>query len=823
MISEGSSKKICSILFQLQFPVIRLFINTTVLFSVLVYSPGVSFTQDEKTPGKISGTITDRTTSTPLYGASVHIMDTQKGAIANDNGEYKIDTVPPGIYNLRFSMIGYQTLIKTNVSVSPGRTTELSVLLEQEPIEVEGITVKAKESYFEKDPEAEVSGRTIDAQEIMNSSGAMMDIQRVVQVLPSVVSGADQMNEIIVRGGNYGENLFVMDGIEIPNPNHFAFQGLGGGPISLLRSEFIQEVSFIAGAFPARYGDKASSVMDITLRRGSREKLMTDIDMSMAGAGVMAEGPIGGRGSFLFSARKSFLDIIIADTGLTAVPKYYNLQSKVTYSLGGKHTLLWNNVYGADSIEIKADDEAYDDPDNENVVQSTDLVVSGLTMKSVLSKNVYSEAVFSFVRNHWDTDVWEEGVSRSESFYSNRSVESETTLKYDLTWFLGRHELSGGISLKNSQFDHDIFAEVDTIFVYDTSFVSAKKDTITGLYRIYPEWRDENKVNTIKSAVYTQLRLNPTTRLTLRLGGRYDNVAYSKTGYFAPRVGTRYRITDKLWLNGAYGVHYQSPSYIEFTANKKNKHLKDYYTKQFVLGTEWLPRPDTRITVEGYTKRYEDVPVSKAWTTPDPWDSDEGELVNAARGHSEGFELYLHRKMSTSYMFILSYSYYRAWFEDPRNGKERPWDFDHRNVFTLSTAKHWRLTNAEWYQKLRSKWWYSFTGWILPFGDEVMLSTKWRFTGGRPNTIPTYLRQYHSWIIFEDTQYNNRRLPDYHRLDIRLDRRFYHRNWSLVVYIDLMNAYGRDNIWDYARDEFGNVEKVSQYSTMPVGGFYIEF
>ena len=127
----------------------------------------------------------------------------------------------PVTYNLRFSMIGYRALIKTNVTVSPGRGTEISVKLNPEAIELDAVTVKAKESYFEKDPEAEVSGRTIDTQEIINTSGGLMDIQRVVQVLPSVISGSDQMNEIIVRGGNYGENLFVMDGIEIPNPNHF--------------------------------------------------------------------------------------------------------------------------------------------------------------------------------------------------------------------------------------------------------------------------------------------------------------------------------------------------------------------------------------------------------------------------------------------------------------------------------------------------------------------------------------------------------------------------------------------------------------------------
>jgi hypothetical protein len=154
--------------------------------------------------------------------------------------------------------------------------------------------------------------------------------------------------------------------------------------------------------------------------------------------------------------------------------------------------------------------------------------------------NVIGEGVLSYVRNNWDTDVWEEGRTRSESYYSNRSVESETNLKYDLTWFIGRHELSGGFSVKNSRFDHDIFAEEDTVFTYDTSFSTARQDTITGIYRMYPAWRDKKNVDTTKSAAFAQLRLNPFDRLThassadgMTVSNIREHVNYS------PRLGAR--------------------------------------------------------------------------------------------------------------------------------------------------------------------------------------------------------------------------------------------------------------------------------------------
>jgi hypothetical protein len=791
---------------------------------VVVFLTVHGFAAAQKSPdtGSVQGAVTASSSRIPLASAAVTVIGTSMGAVTDERGRYHIDRIPAGTYNIRFSLVGYTAMVKTDIAVNPGRVAELSVALDEEPVAMESVTSTATESYFEKDPEAEVSGRTMDTEEIVTAPGSWMDVQRVVQVLPSVTSGADMMNEIIVRGGNYGENLFVMDGIEIPNPNHFAFQGAGGGPISILRSEFINDVSFLAGAFPARFGDKASSVMDIALRNGNREKHLKTIDTGMAGLGTMMEGPLGKSGSYLFSARKSFLDLIISNTGLTAIPRLQNMQAKITRSFGSNHTLLWNTVFGNDSIRIRPGEDT-DDTDNQNAEESTSLFVTGLTLKSTFGQNLYGEGVLSHVRNHWATDVWEEGTTRSDDLFNNRSLEAETTLKYDLTLLLGRHELSGGISLKNSRFDHDIFSEPDTVFTWDTSFATAREDTATGIYRIYPAWRDDHKVNTLKSAAYGQIRLSPTDRLTLRIGERWDHLAYTGHGTLTPRIGIRYRLADTLWLNGAYGVHSQSPSYIELTSHPDNRDLDYYRTRQKVAGIEWIPRPDTRITLEAYTKRYSGVPVPKEWTTPDPWDSFEGRMVNAAKGHTEGIELFLHRKMSTSFMYILSYSHSRAFFTDPRTNVERPWDFDNRNLFTLSAAKKWRPGETNWYPAIRKKLWYKLTGWLLPFGDEVMLSGKWRFAGGRPYTEPEYLREYHVWIEPADVPFNTKRLADYHRLDLRLDRRFYRKDRSYVVYIDVMNVYGRDNIWDYSRDKYGKVERVSQFSTMPVGGFTMEF
>ena len=178
----------------------------------------------------------------------------------------------------------------------------------------------------------------------------------MMQSLPSVVSGADQTNEIIVRGGSPGENLFVMDFLDIPYPVHYPQQGSGGGPITMVNTEFIEKIDFFAGAFPARYGDKLSSVMDVTVREGNASSHESALSFNMAGFGAIIEGPISEQSTYIASVKRSFLDLVIQQSGLMAIPKYWTFQGKVTYNLSQKEKLYLNYLGGIDEIEIVGED-----------------------------------------------------------------------------------------------------------------------------------------------------------------------------------------------------------------------------------------------------------------------------------------------------------------------------------------------------------------------------------------------------------------------------------------------------------------------------------
>ena len=311
--------------------------------------------------GKIDGYVYDGSTRSPLAGVNIIVVDTDQGAAVDENGYFIIYDILAGHYSVEASMIGYRPQVKTSVVVEPGKTTQLVFFIEEYAIEMEGIVVRA--DYFTKVRDAPVSERSFSSEEIQVQPGGMGDISRVVQVMPAVVSTGDQDNEIIVRGGSPNENLFLIDGIEIPYPNHLNQHGEQGGGINILNSLLIREINFMAGAFPARYGDRSSSVMDITLMRGQNNGLGVNIDVSMAGFGMILQGALPGNGSFLGSAHRSYLDFLVETKimDMDIVPQYNSYLGKIHYPLSAEDEISLVAVYADDYVIAQPGEGIFDE------------------------------------------------------------------------------------------------------------------------------------------------------------------------------------------------------------------------------------------------------------------------------------------------------------------------------------------------------------------------------------------------------------------------------------------------------------------------------
>ena len=791
--------------------------NTELHFSdngVIAVIPG----NQQNHKGQIRGQVVDEATQSPLPAVNIMLEGTQIGTAADMDGNYVMESVPAGIYNMRFMMMGYEMRIVNNVVVNPGKTTWQKIELKSTVVEGEGVVVTA--GYFQEAKDAVVSNRSVDFEEVRSDPGSVEDIQRVMQVLPAVVSGADQDNEIIVRGGMPGENLFVMDHIEIPNPNHFGYQGAGGGPINMLNAQLVRRVDFYAGAFPARYGDKASSVMDIAHRDGDRERFTGHGYLGMAGAGMMIEGPLGGgRGSYILSARKSFLDLIISSTGLTAVPKYYNLQGRAVYDLSPKHQLIMNGIFGDDRITIEdSDEESGYDRGAENVRSLSHQYAFGITLRSLLGNKGFSRVTLSQTLNHWNQTVWDEN---DVTYYTNKSTEIERTLKADVTYLPKKYlELNLGGHFKSIPFQIREWADEDTIFVYDTTTDPPEKIDI---FQTYDVFLRESDKTTFKTALFGQIKWKPRPWFTATLGLRGDYFDYTGKHAIDPRLGLSFGLDRKTHFNVAFGRHSQSPSYIQLNSHPLNDDLDYKYTQQVVVGLERLIREDIRGTVEVFYKDYKQVPIAESMITPDPFDRSYGRLVGQGRGFAKGVEVFIQKKRTGNHHFTLSYAYSVSKGFDPRYDVTYHWDYDYGHVFTLVSGLHFDLRDKGWYRRMNENIFYKIFGWLLPFADQVDVGIRWRYLGGRPYTEQTYYPHLRTWVVEEDMLWNTKRYPTYHRLDFRLDRRYMMKGWNLVTYLDIMNVYARDNIWMYSYNSDGTKEDILQFQVFPVGGVTIEF
>jgi hypothetical protein len=769
-------------------------------------------------PGQLKGMLLDEATRQPLQGAHVMIDGTVMGASTDASGGYAIGRIPPGIYNVRFVMLGYETRHVNSVVVNPGRTAWQQVELKSTVLQGKGVTVTA--GYFQAARDAVVSSRSMDFEELRSDPGCAEDIQRSMQALPSVVSGEDGSNEIIVRGGIPGENLFLLDGIEISNPNHFSEQGAGGGPINLLNPYFVQRVDFYAGAFPACYGDKASSVMDITLREGSRDRRTGYATLGMSGAGLMAEGPIDhGKGSFLVSARKSYLELILGSIGMEAVPRYYDLQTKIVYDLNRSNKLFFDGAYGADFIEGR--DEDTDDirnPEHYDWRWRGDQQIYGMGWRRLLGAKGYTRLILSQVTSRWN----QKETKNDSPYWRNHSTESEPTLKADLVFLPRRNlEMQFGAQIKNPRFDLVKRAESDTLFQYTANGFGGF--SISDTVRISEPYSQDHNGRSMKTAAYMQWKWRPAARWTLTAGLRGDRFEYIRGGAVDPRLGASFGLNASTHVNLAAGQQSQAPNYSEVTANPLNRDLAYKRTRQVVFGMDRLFREDVRGTVEFFYKDYQRVPIGTSEMSPDPIEHDDGRLTGRGEGFARGAEIFLQKKPTGSSQFTVSYAYSVSRARDPRNGRMVDWDYDYRHIFTAIGGVQLHLKDKDWYRRLNRNWIYKAVGWILPLGDETGISFRWRYLGGRPYTQPVYHPELQRWLTDESTALNADRYPAYHRLDLRIDSRYFLDGWNIVAFLDFMNVYNRKNVWEYFYKKNGSIGTVNQYSFLPVGGVTVEF
>lgn len=705
--------------------------------------------------GSVYGRVFDFVSKQPIPFSNVVVLGTNFGAATDINGYYKIENLPVNTYQLRASVIGYNSFTKTDIVIQTGKPTEVNFELSTQSIELESITVTS--GFFRKDPIEVSSIRNFSYEELRRSPGGFEDVIRALSVLPGVAQADAGRNDLIVRGGAPSENLYLINGIEVPNINHFGTQGASGGPLSYINLDFVRETSFSTGGFSALYGDKLSSVLNINLRDGREDKIGGKGTISASQFGFNLEGPVTPNSNFIFSARRSYLDFIFKAADFAFVPEYYDVLLKADFKPHTKNSFGFLFISAFDNVKFFNDteDQRYDN----STVLGTDQIqyVAGLTYRHLFNNGFFNLALS---RNYVDFDS-RQSDSLLNPIFTNKSKEEENSLRADLVFKLSnKSELNIGGTAKLIEADYDIlFPNFVTSFGDSLPITSLKTENIYSKFGVYTNY----------NATYYQ-------RLIVNVGVRSDIfTALNKKVYFSPRLSLSYALTNLTNLNFSTGIYHQSPSYIWLEAFKSNKDLEMIKVNQFVLGFDHKIAADALLKVEAFYKDYNNYPTSTirpylvlANTGAGFAGSDDNfssfglePLTDNGFGKARGVELSVQKKLSDiPYYGIFSLTYSKSDYT-ALDGIERPGSYDQNWIINLSGGYKF------------DKFWE--------------FSTRFRFASGRPYTP----------FNFDGSQnisdYNTRRLKSTHSLDIRVDKRWYFTGWTLITYLDVQNIYNQKN------------------------------
>ena len=723
------------------------------LFSINVFA---------QNQGDLSGRVIDGETGFGLEGATIQIENSNFYTISDQNGYFQITDIPTSSFNVTASFIGFKSLTKFNVIIKSAGNQSLQYILNPSSELLDEVIVV--ESPFKTSIETPLSTQTFSAVEIETYPGGNNDITRVIQSLPGISPSIGGFrNDIIIRGGGPNETVYYLDGIEIPNINHFSTQGSSGGPVGLINVSFIKDVTLSTSAFGAEYDNALSGVLSFEQKEANIDKISGNFRIGSSEAGLTFEGPLNlfknKETSFIFSVRRSYLQFLFKAFGFSFLPDYWDYQMKIKHKIDDFNYLNFIGIGSIDELIVNESDEF--NFENESQIEQIPIINQRSRTFGVSWKRVYKNKNgffnLSLSNNRLDNkfERFENNVSKLNPSFSNISIEEETKLRFISNHNGKNYKFSYGANLQLSDYVNT------TLFNYYNTNYSSKIDFLKyGLF--------------IKSS-----RTFIDDKLGISVGIRLDQDNFTKDNNIFENISPRIALSmiiseDNKWkLNFASGRYFKIPTYTSLGYKNSNNiflNKNSQYTRSdhLVGGIEFNWTESSRLTFEAFYKKYNNYPISavdKVSLANKGADFEvlgNEEIITTGKGKSYGLEFLYQQKLKNNFYGILSYTFFYSKFSGLDN-IYLPSVWDNRHILSFTGG-----------YKLKRNW-------------EV--SAKIRFTGKTPYP-PVDLKsstQSYPEIIFDYSQLGSYYLNDFTKLDLRVDKRWNFKSTSMNFYIDIEN------------------------------------
>ena len=777
------------------------------LIALLLILPALTFSQVD---GIVNGYIYDSKSQLPLLGANVIIEGTEKGAISDENGFFQISEIKPQSYNLLVSYVGYQSKKIFNIIIKSKGNQTLEIYLLESAQELDEVVLF--ESPFKKSKETPLSINTFSRVEIESYPGADNDVTKVVQSMPGLSPSVGGFrNDIIIRGGAPNETVYYLDEIEIPNINHFSTQGSAGGPQGMINISFIDEVTLSTSAFGVEYDNPLSGVLQFNQKNGNPKEISGNFRFGASDSAITVEGPLSkeenNNTTFIFSARKSYLQFLFKLIGLPIRPDYWDFQGKINHKIDEYNSINIVGLGAIDDFSVEAPEDF--DFTQQSFLEQVPIIKQNSTTIGASWIRKFKETKGQFVLalstnklknifSRYDDNENLEGI-----YFRNDSHEWETKLRAKTTNYLKDWKITWGGNIQYSDYYNnttDYYNQIEYL----------------------------TKINFYKYGLFGSVSKSfIDSKLDVSIGIRTDEDNFS-TGSklidnLSPRVSTSYALTKdrRLKWNTSIGTYFKIPTYTvlgfrNLTGNFTNQNAKYTKSNHYVTGFDYSIGNASKISIEGFIKRYFDFPVSildgvsLANKGADFEVLGNEDIVTIGEGRTKGIEFLFQQKLTRNFYGIFSYTFFKSEFTDI-NGDYLPsvWDSKHLSSFSGG-------------YKLKRNW---------------EISSRWRFAGKTPYVpydLEASLNNYPNMVL-DYSQLGNVKLDNFSQIDVRFDKKWNKENLSINLFIEILNLLAQKipspTEYGLERDDFGNIltplnlveVDVNRESIIPSFGFSIDF